>query len=128
MIFVAQCIVVLFGLFIISIGVMMLFYPLKALATLAKAGSTNLINYGEITVRLIPAIALVICAPESGFPETLKLFGWFMIGTSAVLYLVPRRIHHAFSMKWVKILTSLHVRLIAPLAFLFGGAIIYAIT
>jgi hypothetical protein len=53
-------VVILFGIFIISVGILMLFNPEKALAALRKAGSTNLINYAEITFRLIPAIALVI--------------------------------------------------------------------
>jgi hypothetical protein len=128
MMFIAQSVVAMFGFFIIAVGVLMLFYPKKALATLQKAGSTNLINYGEITIRMIPAIALVIYSPQSRFPEILQLFGWFMLATSAVLYVVPRRIHHAYSMKWVKLLKPWHVRSIAPFSFVFGGAILYSIT
>jgi len=93
MVILAKCVIILFGIFIISVGILMLFNPEKALATLRKAGSTNLINYAEITIRLIPAIALVICAPYSRFPEILKLFGWFMIATSLILYFVPRKYH-----------------------------------
>ncbi|MDG1275803.1 MAG: hypothetical protein P8O16_00895 [Algoriphagus sp.] len=127
MIPIAQFIVILFGAFIFSVGILMLFNPEKALAILRKAGSTNLINYGEITIRLIPAIALVIYAPQSRFPDILKLFGGFMIATSLVLYFVPRRYHHAYLVKWAAILSPFQVRLIAPLAFLFGVAVIYAV-
>lgn len=127
MILLAQLTVILFGVFIIFIGILMLLYPEKALATLRKAGSSNFINYAEITIRLIPAIALVIYAPYSRFPEILKLFGWFMIATSLVLYFVPRKYHHAYSMKWAGILKPIHVRLIAPLAFIFGAAMIYSV-
>lgn len=127
MILFAQLTVILFGVFIIFIGILMLLYPEKALATLRKAGSSNFINYAEITIRLIPAIALVIYAPYSRFPEILKLFGWFMIATSIVLYFVPRKYHHAYSMKWAGILKPIHVRLIAPLAFIFGAAMIYSV-
>lgn len=123
----AQWIIILFGVFIISIGFLMLFKPEKALSTLRKAGSTNLINYAEITIRLIPAIALVIYAPYSRYPEILRLFGWFMIGTSLVLYFVPRRYHHAYSLKWSGILKPNHVRMIAPLAFVFGACIVYSV-
>lgn len=128
MILTAQLTVILFGVFIISIGILMLFNPEKALATLRKAGSTNFINYAEITFRLIPAIALVIYAPYSRYPEILKLFGWFMIATSIVLYFVPKRFHHAYSVKWASILSPFQVRLIAPLAFIFGASIIYSVT
>jgi hypothetical protein len=127
MIHIAQFIIILFGGFIFSVGLLMLFFPEKALATLRKAGSTNWINYGEITIRLIPAIALVIYAPQSRFPDILKLFGGFMIATSLVLYVVPRRYHHTYSVKWASILSPLQVRLIAPLAFIFGSAIIYSV-
>jgi uncharacterized membrane protein YfcA len=126
MVILATWVVILFGIFIISIGILMLFNPEKALATLRKAGSTNLINYAEITIRLIPAIALVIYSPYSRFPEILKLFGWFMIATSLVLYFVPRKYHHAYSMKWAGILKPIQVRLISPLAFIFGAAMIYS--
>ncbi len=126
MIILAQFVVILFGIFIISVGVLMLLNPEKALATLQKAGSTNLINYAEITIRLIPAIAFVIYSPYSRFPEVLKLFGWFMIVTSLVLYFVPRKYHYAYSMKWAGILKPVQVRLISPLAFIFGAAIIYS--
>ncbi len=128
MILTAQLTVILFGVFIISIGILMLFNPEKALATLRKAGSTNFINYAEITFRLIPAIALVIYAPYSRYPEILKLFGLFMIATSIVLYFVPRKYHHAYSMKWAGILKQMNVRFIAPIAFIFGAAIIYSVT
>jgi hypothetical protein len=123
----AQFIVILFGGFIFSTGLLMLFNPKKALSILRKAGSSNLINYGEITARLIPAIALVIYSPYSKFPDILNLFGGFMIATSLVLYFVPRRYHHAYSVKWASILSPFHLRLIAPLAFLFGTAVIYAV-
>jgi hypothetical protein len=127
MILFAQLIVILFGAFILSVGFLMLFIPKKALATLRKAGSTNLINYGEITLRLIPAIALVVCAPYSRFPEILKLFGWFMIATSIVLYFIPKRFHNAYSVKWASILSPFQVRLIAPLAFILGAVLIYSV-
>jgi hypothetical protein len=128
MIVIAQLISILFGAFIFSVGLLMLLYPEKALTILRKAGSTNYINYGEITIRLIPAIALMVYSSYSRFPEVLKFFGGFMIATSLVLYFVPRRYHHAYAEKWASILSPFQVRLIAPLAFVFGASIIYAVT
>ncbi len=128
MIFAAKLIVLLFGLFIISTGILMLFNPEKALAILRKAGSTNFINYAEITLRLIPAFALIISAPDSRFPDVLQIFGWFMAGTSFVLYFIPRKYHHAYSLKWAGILKPKQVRLIAPFAFLFGGLVIFSVS
>ncbi|MCB0457239.1 MAG: hypothetical protein R2776_09995 [Flavobacteriaceae bacterium] len=125
MIEIAKWIVIIFGLFIIFSGFLMLFYPNKAREILRKAGSTNFINYAEITIRLIPAIALIICSGFSKFPYTFLIFGWIMLITSLVLYFVPRKAHHHFSMKSADILKPIYFRLISPFAFLLGLFIIY---
>jgi len=125
---IAKWIVIFFGLFIIFIGFIMLIYPKKARSTLRKAGSTNFINYAEITIRLIPAIALILYAKLSKFPDAFKIFGWIMLITSLVLYFVPRKIHHKFSVKSADILKPIYFRLISPFAFLFGGLIIYNVS
>jgi uncharacterized membrane protein YfcA len=122
---ITKWIVIFFGLFIIFIGFIMLFYPKKARSTLRKAGSTNFINYVEITFRLVPAIALILYSELSNFPDAFQIFGWIMLITSFVLYFVPRKIHHNFSMKSADILKPIYFRLISPFAFLFGGLIIY---
>lgn len=122
---IAKWVLIFFGIFIIFIGFVMLINPKKARNTLRKAGSTNLINYTEITVRLVPAIALILYSEFSKFPDIFKIFGWIMLVTSVILYLVPRKIHHKFSMKSADILKPIYFQLISPFAFLFGGLIIY---
>lgn len=123
----AKYTIILFGLFFIFVGFLMLFYPTKARATLRKAGSTNLINYGEITIRMIPATALIIYADLSKFPEVFKVFGWFMLITSLVLYFVPKQLHHNFSNKAADILKTLYFQFISPFSFLIGAIIIYSV-
>ena len=124
---ISKWIIILFAVFIIFIGFIMLFNPKKARATLRKAGSTNFINYAEITMRLIPAVALVLYAHSAKFPEAFQIFGWIMIITSLILYLVPRKIHQQFSMKGADILKPIYFQLISPFAFLFGGLMLYNI-
>lgn len=51
MIFIAKWIVILFGLFLIAAGFLMLVAPEKARAILRKAGSTNFINYTELIIE-----------------------------------------------------------------------------
>ena len=122
---IAKWVVIFFGLFIIFIGFIMLVKPKKARTTLRKAGSTNFINYAEITIRLIPATALILHSDFSKYPEAFKIFGWIMLITSLVLYIVPRKFHHKFSMKSADILKPIYFQLISPFAFCFGGLIIY---
>ncbi len=123
---VAKWIVVLFGIFIILAGFLMLFAPKKAIQTLRKAGSTNFINYAEITIRMIPAIALILYSDFSKFPEFFKILGWFMLITSLILYIVPRKMHHNYSLKSADILKPIYFQLISPLSFLFGYLLIYS--
>lgn len=125
---IAKYTIILFGLFFIFIGFLMLFNPNKARVTLRKAGSTNFINYAEITIRMIPATALMIYADLSKFPEGFKIFGGFMLITSLVLYFVPRHLHHNFSNKAADILKPLYFQFISSFSFLIGAIIIYSVT
>lgn len=127
MITLSKWIVILFGVFIIYVGLLMFFAPEKARAALKKAGSTNFINYAEITIRMIPALAMILYADFSKYPEVFKLFGWFMLGTSIILYFVPRKIHHGFSLRAAEILQPQLVRWLSPFSLLFGSAIIYCV-
>ncbi len=124
---VAKYIVIAFAIFIIGAGFLMLLNPQKAREIIKKAGSTQLINYGELIIRMIPAAGLVLYADLSKFPELFKLLGWFMLATSLILLLVPRKYHHAYALKCADILTPARIRAIAPLSFIFGGLILYAL-
>jgi hypothetical protein len=126
MISIAKWTIILFGVFFIGVGFIMLFKPTKARAILRKAGSTNLINYAEITLRLIPAAAFILSADISRSPGIFKLAGWFMLATSLVLYFVPRKIHHGFSLWAADFLKPFYFQLIAPFAFIIGLLIIYS--
>lgn len=127
MLIIARYIVILFGIFLIGVGFLILLKPSKARTYLKQAGSTNLINYTEITIRMIPAAALVLYSEYSKFPEILKYLGWFMIVTSLVLYFVPRRIHHRYALMCADILTPQLIRVTSPFSVLFGIGIIYSV-
>lgn len=127
MITIAKWTVILFGFFFIFVGLIMLFSPAKAREILRKAGSTHFINYAEITIRLFPAAALILYSEFSKYPEAFKIFGWFMLITSFVLYFVPRNIHHRFSLKAADILKPIYFQFISPFAFLIGALLIYSV-
>lgn len=124
---IAKFTVIAFAAFIISSGFLMLFIPEKARQILRKAGSTNFINYAEITIRMIPAAGLILASDFSKFPLFFKFLGWFMLITSLILYFVPRRFHHNYSLKAAEILKPSYFQMISPLAFLFGAVLIYAV-
>jgi len=116
-----------FGLFLIAVGFLMLLAPSKAREFLKKAGSTPSIHYGELILRMIPAAGLVVYADQSEFPEFFTLLGWFMLGSSVLLIALPRKYHHTYAQKCAYYLNPLLIRMIAPLAFAFGGSVLYAV-
>lgn len=124
---IAKYIVVIFGIFLIGVGLLMLLKPAKARKYLRLAGSTNLINYTEITVRMIPAAGLVLYAEYSKFSEIFMYLGWFMIATSLALYLIPRKLHHRYALMCANILTPKLIRITSPFSILFGLGIFYSI-
>tara|TARA_R100000935_G_C2823322_1_gene160917 strand:+ start:230 stop:619 length:390 start_codon:yes stop_codon:yes gene_type:complete len=124
-IIIAKWIVLVFGAFFILIAFLMLFAPKKVRTILRKAGSTNFINYAEITMRIIPAAAMIVYAEFSKFPLAFKSFGLFMIITSLVLYFIPRKTHHSFSLRSADILKPIYFQFISPLALLIGILIIF---
>nr|WP_315216056.1 hypothetical protein [uncultured Flavobacterium sp.] len=124
---IAKWTIILFGIFFISVGLIMLFAPIKARQLLRKAGSTNFINYAEITIRMIPAIALILYSDFSKFPDYFTVFGWFMLITSLVLYFVPRQLHHNYSLKCADIIKPLYFQLISPFAILIGIVLLYSV-
>jgi uncharacterized membrane protein YfcA len=123
----AKWTVIFFGLFFICVGFLMLINPQKANDILRKAGSTNFINYAEISIRIIPAVGLILSADNSKYPDIFKIFGWFMLFTSLVLYFVPRQFHHNFSVKAADILKPYYFQLISPCSFLIGIWLIYSV-
>ena len=124
---IAKWTIIAFGIFFIGVGLMMLLAPERARQILRKAGSTDFINYAEITIRMIPATALILAADIAKYPEVFKIAGWFMLCTSWVLYFVPRKIHHQFSTRAADFLKPFYFQLISPFALIIGAAIIYSV-
>ncbi|MEB8330528.1 hypothetical protein OO009_14290 [Flavobacteriaceae bacterium KMM 6897] len=125
MVLLAKIILILFGVFLIGVGFIMLFFPSNARNILRKAGSTPFINYMEISVRMLPAAALVLYADNSNYTLVFHVLGWFMLITSLILFFVPRRMHHQYALKCAAILNPMFIQCISPLSLLFGLFILY---
>jgi hypothetical protein len=120
-------VLIIFGLFFIASGILMLFRPQAARNIISKAGSTYLINYSEITIRMIPAIALIMYSGFERFQELFKLSGWFMLVTSFFLLFVPPTLHHKFSVGCANVLKPVYMRLVSPFAVFIGSFIIFSV-
>ena len=116
-----------FGLFFIFAGFLMLFQPQKVRSILRKAGSTSFINYAELSIRMIPGIAFIIYAENSKFPIAFELIGWFILISSLILMIIPRKLHHQFSTSSADLIKPLYFQLIAPLSLSIGCVLIYLV-
>jgi uncharacterized membrane protein SirB2 len=124
---IAQWLVFASGAWLIAISIFMVFNPQVALGYLGKMASTNLINYSELTLRLIAGMALWRYSEFSKAPEVLNIIGLFLAVTAVILFLVPRKWHAAYSVWWSKKLTPVMVRLSAPLSLVAGIFLIYVV-
>jgi hypothetical protein len=123
----AKIIVVLFGFWLIGVSVLMIYRPHTALAGLRKMASTNLINYSEITLRMIVGIAFLLTANSMPYAWFFNFFGWFLVISAGVLYCVPRQWHANYAQYWAGKLSVFYVRALAPLSIAAGVFIIKSI-
>lgn len=124
---IGKFILILFGVFLIGCESLMLLHPAFVRSTLRKAGSTPVINYGELSLRMIPALGFILYAPDAIYPISFKVIGWYIIFTSTLLMVIPRKIHNKISNRFADFLTPRIFTLISPLAFLLGGFLIYIV-
>ncbi len=121
-------ITIAFGLWLIAASLLMLLAPRKALLGLSKMGSTNLINYGEITLRFIAGVGLFLSSPASAYPQIFYIAGAFIMFSSGVLYLIPKRWHAAYAVWWSQKIPPLAVRLMAQFSLVVGYLTIASFT
>lgn len=122
---VALAIIVLFGVFLIFCGFIMFFYPEKAKQIISKAGSTFMINYAELGIRLIVGLAFVFV--ETKFETVYDCFGYFLVISALLLMILPIKKHNQFSKKASDYLKPIYLKLLAPISIVFGMLIIYGI-
>ena len=121
---ISKSIVFAFGLFLIFSGFLMFLNPERARAIIGKAGSTIVINYGELIVRLLLGISFVISAKTNAYELYFRIFGYFLIISAVILMLTPMKTHHKFSTKAAEILKPIYLRICAPFSILFGCIIL----
>lgn len=123
----SQWLVIVAGLWLIAVGVFMLIQPRQALVVLGQMGGSPRVHIGEMAVRILAGIAMVLAAAASRFPLALAVIGSFLIVSALVLLLLPRRWHAAYSTWWSIRIPVAAVRLMAPVSWAMGGALIWIV-
>lgn len=98
---VALAIVAAVGLFLGVLGIVSLVAPARARGFLLGFAGSATKHYAELGIRLLVGAAFVVAAPQAPWSAALGLFGWVLLVTTAVLFLVPWRWHHRFARRAV---------------------------
>ena len=122
-----QAIVALCGVWLVAVAGLMAFRPERTRDYLAAAGSTDFINIAEHALRMLAGVSFYLAAPVSRFPLGFEVFGAFLVVTSAIILMIPRRWHHGYALFWAKRIPLPAMRLLAPLSAAAGAFVLYAI-
>jgi hypothetical protein len=127
MILVSKIIIILSGMWLVAVSAIMMLYPKLAIRIIGMAGSTNFINYTELTLRGIWGIALLVFYQHALYPQLFYYFGIFICISTFVLFLTPRKWHARYAMYWANRLTPKQMRLYSPFSLLLGILLIYSV-
>lgn len=114
------------GFWLIGLGFFMLIAPGKALAALSRMGGSQAIHFGEMTVRILVGVAMIMTAHGSRHPVAFAVIGAFLIASAVLLLVLPRRWHSAYSKWWAARIPVAAVRVVAPFSWIMGGMLIWA--
>jgi hypothetical protein len=110
------------GIYLLCLGVASLVAPESTKRFLSGFASSAGAHLIELFVRFTIGAAFIVAAPQMRLAPVFLLFGWLLIGTTAVLAVIPWRWHHRFA-SWSVPLATRRMTLFAlgPLA---GGVVI----
>ncbi|WP_336985511.1 hypothetical protein [Altererythrobacter aquiaggeris] len=123
---IALGIVILGAGWLVFVAGLCLAAPERARAALGAMGSTWPVHAVEHVLRATAGAALVIRADLSKFPAAFEIAGWFMVVSSALILILPRRWHHAYAAAWAKRIPLWMYRVLAIPALVLAGALFYA--
>lgn len=79
-----------------------------------------------MTVRMLVGAAFVRTAPHMRYPDVFEFIGWMLVGTTAVLLLVPWRTHHRFA-QWAVPQATRRMPLLGIGALIAGVGLLLAV-
>jgi hypothetical protein len=116
-----------FGVLVMGLGVVGLVRPQSLLDLVESAWKSPAALHFAIGVRLALGIALIVAAPESRFPQTIRVLGIVALAAAAAGALLGRERLTAFVAWWTEQSPGF-VRGWSIVALAFGGFLISAAT
>ena len=122
----AKTILAAVAVFFLILGMTALIRPSSARRFLLAFATSALKHYTELATRFVVGAAMLLVAPHSACSSALTAFGWLLIATTAVMTLIPWRVHYRFAAASVpKALRFLPMIGVSSLAL--GGLLLWAL-
>ena len=118
--------VVLFGLYLIGLGLLAWAAPTHARRFLLGHASTACLHFLEIGLRLVVGAACVLAAARTLWPQPILVLGWLLVVSSVVLLVLPWRFHQRFAAATLPRVLP-YLRLVGMVALLLGCAVLAAV-
>ena len=116
----------LVAIYFIALGGMSLFAPAKAKTFLLGFAGSAFRHYLEMALRLIVGGSILVQAPHLKYTGVFTLIGWLLIGTTALLLLIPWTWHRRFAEKAVPIAVD-YLPIIGIVSFALGVCLLFCL-
>lgn len=123
---IAFFILFLAGLYLLLLGIACIFAPVIAKRFLLGFAGSASKHYLEIGLRMIVGIAMIIQAQHLAYSTAFTVFGWMLVGTTAVLLVIPWRWHQRFAEKVLPRVTR-SLPLMGVVSVVMGASLIYCL-
>jgi len=115
------------ALWLLFASVAMLSNPERCLEILRKMGSTPVIHFGEHILRGLAGLCLMGIAAHTPYPRVFLAVGGFLVGTSLLIGLAPRRLHHSYAVYWADKISPVAFRVMSVVPLAVGGYLVYVV-
>jgi len=119
-------IILLFGIFLIFAGAVLIVSPDYIINHFKKYGDSFSLHFFAVLIRVILGIVFLIVASGSKYPLILQIFGWLAISAALVLSLIGREKFKSL-IKWTIKISPLFQRSMGFFAIILGCFFIYAV-
>ena len=119
-------IILLFAIFLVVLGAVILVKPAAVFGLLSKHASSFELHVIAVVVRVLLGIVLILGAPGSKFPLVLQAIGWISLIAGILLALVGRE-RFIKLIAWGMTVLPKNSYALGIVTILFGGFLGYAV-
>jgi hypothetical protein len=92
-----KLVVVAFAMFLLVLGLLAFTHREKFQRFLLSFAKNGPLHFLELAIRALTGVAFLVSAPELKFGVAFGAVGWILLATTAVIALVPWKLHRKFA-------------------------------